>query len=115
MPLPFDIWPLDELEDANMASPRPFHVFLDKQTMSAELFELPAGGVDTQQPHDWDELYYIISGASQFTANGETRATKTGDTIFVAAQIDHRFHDITEDLKVLVVFSKKDPNEEEET
>ena len=110
MPLPYDIWPLDELENANMASPRPFHVFLDKPTMSAELFELPAGGTDTQQPHDLDELYYIISGRSKFTVDEEVRDVKAGDTIFVAAQIPHRFHDIEEDLKLLVVFSKKEPS-----
>ncbi len=110
MPLPYDIWPLEDLEHANMASPRPFHVFLDKPTMSAELFELPAGGTDTQKPHNLDELYYIISGRSKFTVDGEVRDINAGDTIFVAAHIEHRFHDIEEDLKILVIFSKKEPS-----
>jgi len=109
MSLQCDHWPLELLEAQNKGDNTAFYEFLDVDTMSAELFELPAGGTDTQKPHDWDELYYIISGRSQFTCDGESRAVQTGDTIFVAAHIDHRFFDITQDMKILVVFSKKQP------
>ena len=34
----------------------------------------------------------------------ETRDVGTGDTIFVAAGVPHRFHDITETLRLVVVF-----------
>lgn len=88
---------------------RQFHVFLDNETMSVEYLEYPAGHIDPQHPHAWDELYYIISGRSQFTADNVTRKVNTGDNIFVAAQVEHKFHDIEEDLSVIVFFSKATP------
>jgi len=112
MTLKFDLWPLELLESRNKEDQDAFYEFLDVETMSAELFELPAGGTDTQQPHDWDELYYIISGKAQFMCSGQSKACMAGDTIFVAAHIEHRFYDIEEDMKILVVFSKKEPQTE---
>ncbi|HRX74867.1 MAG TPA: cupin domain-containing protein [Hyphomonas sp.] len=103
------IWSLAELQARNAASAGPFEIIFDVPTMWAELFELPVGGVDIQTPHDYDELYFVIDGQSRFTADGKVSDVKRGDTIFVRAHIDHRFHDITEDLKVLVVFSRKEP------
>lgn len=103
------VWPLDEVKAKVGADGRPFHIFLDNDTMSAELYQLPAGSVDMQSPHSKDEMYYVISGAAQFTADGVESSVKVGDSIFVKAGIAHRFHDITEDLSVLVFFSKMEP------
>lgn len=100
------VWPLDNLKAKVPDGNKRFHIFLDNPTMRVEYLNYPAGHVDRQQPHDWDELYYIISGRSQFTADGETSSIKAGDIIFVAAHILHKFHDITEDLSVIVFFSK---------
>jgi len=111
MSLKFDVWPLELLEAKNKDDDSAFFEFLDVDTMSAELFELEAGGTDTQQPHDWDELYYIISGKAQVICGGDSKAVMTGDTIFVAAHIEHYFYDIETDMKILVVFSKKKPAE----
>lgn len=104
------VWPLAALKPKIGEDGKPFHIFLDNASMRAEYLEYPAGHIDTQQPHDWDELYYIISGTSQFTADGETSSVKAGDNIFVAARIPHKFHDITEDLSVIVFFSKMEPS-----
>ena len=35
---------------------------------------------------------------------GEVRDVRPGSIVFVAATVDHRFHDIVEDLTLLVVF-----------
>jgi mannose-6-phosphate isomerase-like protein (cupin superfamily) len=64
----------------------------------------PAGGEDTQQPHTEDEVYVILAGRSRFTVGDETRDVGPGDTLFVAATVPHRFHDILETLRVIVVF-----------
>ncbi len=110
MSLKCGIWPLNDVVQANAAQDERFYEFLDTATLSAEIYELKAGQTDLQQPHDLDELYYIVSGTAQFFCDGKSRAVQPGDTIFVAAHIEHRFHDIIEDLKLLVVFSKKEPN-----
>lgn len=103
------VWPLATLKP-EVGQGQDFHVFLDNATMSVEYLEYPAGHVDPQSPHDWDELYYIISGTSDFTADGVTSSVKAGDSIFVAAHIEHKFHDITEALSVIVFFSKAEPS-----
>jgi mannose-6-phosphate isomerase-like protein (cupin superfamily) len=46
-----------------------------------------------------------MSGHSRFTAGEKTRDVKPGDTIFVGAGVTHRFHDITDDLELIVVFA----------
>ena len=79
--------------------------FLREHSMSIGLYVLPAGGVDGQQPHTEDEVYYVVSGRGRFTAAGEDIAVQTGSILFVPAHEEHRFHSIEEDLRILVVFA----------
>ncbi|MCH8309940.1 MAG: cupin domain-containing protein [Chloroflexi bacterium] len=79
--------------------------FLTVPTMSLGVYSLPAGGVDTQQPHTEDEIYYIVSGRSTISVDGEDRPVEPGSVVFVGAHVDHRFHTITEDMTILVVFA----------
>ena len=79
--------------------------FLTVPTMSLGVYSLPAGGVDTQQPHIEDEIYYIVSGRSTISVDGEDRPVEPGSVVFVGAHVDHRFHTITEDMTILVVFA----------
>ena len=65
---------------------------------------LAAGAVDRQRPHTEDEAYVVLEGRSRFTAGADTSAVGPGDTLFVAAGVPHRFHDITETLRLIVVF-----------
>jgi quercetin dioxygenase-like cupin family protein len=46
-----------------------------------------------------------MSGTALFTAADQTRPVQRGDTLFVAAHVPHRFHDITDELRVIVVFA----------
>lgn len=61
-------------------------------------------GHDPQTPHTRDELYFVACGAGWFV-NGERRHRfETGDVLFVAAGVPHRFEDFSDDLCVWVVF-----------
>jgi mannose-6-phosphate isomerase-like protein (cupin superfamily) len=73
--------------------------------MSVGIYVLPAGGVDGQKPHSEDEVYYVLSGRATVMVGGEERPVQTGSAVFVAAEIEHRFHSIEEDLVLLVVFA----------
>ncbi len=106
MTVTWQSWPLAELERLNRGTEKPFHVFLDVPSMSAELFELPAGAKDTQQPHEWDEFYHIAVGKAKFIVDGATIDVRQGQSLFVKAGIEHRFFEITEDLQIFVCFSK---------
>ena len=79
--------------------------FLRVPTLSMGLYVLPAGGVDPQQPHTEDEVYYIIRGRGHIRVGDEDRPVRPGSTVFVAATVEHRFHSITEDLLILVFFA----------
>ena len=96
---------LAELRVAREAGGRLYHEFLRRPSMSAGYYRLPAGGVDPQSPHAEDEIYVILAGRARITVGEEERAVAAGDVVFVAATVPHRFHGISEDLEVVVVFA----------
>jgi mannose-6-phosphate isomerase-like protein (cupin superfamily) len=55
-------------------------------------------------PHAQDEVYVVMRGRGVFFHDGKRDAFEAGDFLFVAAGIEHRFEDFTEDLAVWVVF-----------
>jgi mannose-6-phosphate isomerase-like protein (cupin superfamily) len=73
---------------------------------------LRAGAVDPQEPHAEDEVYVVTSGRARFTGGGETIDVAAGSTFFVAAHEEHRFHDVSEDLAVLVFFGPAEGSRE---
>ncbi|HEX2647074.1 MAG TPA: cupin domain-containing protein [Candidatus Dormibacteraeota bacterium] len=79
--------------------------FLASEKLSVGLAIWPAGSTDRQQPHREDEVYYVISGRGKIRVAGEDRAVKPGSLVFVATGVEHRFHDIEEDLRVLVFWA----------
>lgn len=59
---------------------------------------------DLQTPHQQDELYVIISGSGDFLNDGHRATFNPGDVLFVAAGIEHRFENFTEDFITWVIF-----------
>ena len=84
---------------------KPYREFLRVPAMSAGLYVLRAGSNDSQQPHHEDEMYYVIGGRARFRAGDEDREVSAGSVIFVAAEVEHRFYDIAEELAVMVFFA----------
>src|SRR3954452_2638955 len=99
-----DVFPLDRLLADRAAARRPYLEFIRRPDLSVGLYVLPAGGRDMQTPHGEDEAYYVVTGTGSFTAGEESRRIGPGDTIFVAAGVPHRFHDIEEELRLIVAF-----------
>jgi mannose-6-phosphate isomerase-like protein (cupin superfamily) len=97
-----DAWELDELEAARTG--RLYHEFISVPDLSGGLYVLEAGATDPQSPHTEDELYVVMSGRAMVTVGEEDRPIRAGSVIFVAAGVDHRFHDIDERLVLLVMF-----------
>ena len=69
--------------------------------MSAGVYTLPAGSSDPQKPHREDELYYVVRGRARMRVGSQDQAVSDGTVIFVAAEVEHRFYDIAEELVVL--------------
>jgi len=61
-------------------------------------------GPDLQTPHDQDELYVIASGRGTFFVGGERVPFGPADVLFVAAKVEHRFEDFSDDFATWVVF-----------
>lgn len=85
--------------------PNHFTEHLRAAAMSVGTYSIPRGGLDDQVPHAEDELYVVLSGSAHFTSGDDTVSVGPGTTLFVPANEDHRFHDVTDDLAVLVVFT----------
>jgi len=99
-----DAFELAEVAAEREASGRPYLEFVTVPDLSVGLYVLAAGQPDLQQPHTEDEVYYVISGGGQVTVGEDVRDVRAGSIVFVATGVPHRFHDIVEDLTLLVAF-----------
>jgi quercetin dioxygenase-like cupin family protein len=82
-----------------------YRELLRVSSMSAGLYVLSAGGPDPQHPHHEDEMYYVLRGRARFKTTDEDLEISAGSLLFVAAELEHRFYDIAEELAVLVFFA----------
>ncbi len=79
--------------------------FLASDKLSVGLAIWQKGKPDRQRPHLEDEVYYVISGRATIRVGSQDRPVKPGSLVFVAAGVEHHFHDIEEDLRVLVFWA----------
>lgn len=86
-------------------SAEPWHEFLRVPALSLGVYRLHAGAKDLQTPHTEDEIYYVLSGHGRIRVGADDFAVDPGEIVFVGAKVEHRFHDITEDLELLVFFA----------
>jgi mannose-6-phosphate isomerase-like protein (cupin superfamily) len=99
-----------ELEDVLRALAPDRHDFAEffrapSGTLSLTIARWPAGSIDEQQPHTEDEVYLVWSGRALLTIGDERVAVEPGSVAFVAAGVNHRFSEISEDLETLVFWS----------
>jgi mannose-6-phosphate isomerase-like protein (cupin superfamily) len=93
------------INEARSAAGKLYREFLRVPSMSAGLYVLAAGAADPQRPHHEDEMYYVVRGHARFRAGDDDRDVSAGTVLFVAAEVEHRFYDISEELAVLVFFA----------
>jgi mannose-6-phosphate isomerase-like protein (cupin superfamily) len=96
-----DIYHFSQLQNTG----KRYFEFARTPDLSAGVYRLQVGATDKQTPHKEDEIYYVVAGRADFTSGRRTVKVKTGDVLFVGAREDHHFHDIEEDLELLVVFA----------
>jgi quercetin dioxygenase-like cupin family protein len=94
-----------EIDQRRAQSGKLYREFLRVPAMSAGLYVLAAGSTDPQRPHHEDEMYYVVRGRGRFKAGGEDREVSAGSVIYVAAEVEHNFYDIAEEILVLVFFA----------
>lgn len=85
-----------------------FHTFINRQSLAAGILFLKPGQQDTQEPHESDEIYYIISGNGFLKINKKDYPVSKGKAFFVAKNVEHYFFGNTKDLTVLYFFGGPD-------
>lgn len=99
-----DAHELHEVLATIAASGRPFAELVRSHDLSVGVYVLGAGATDHQSPHTEDEVYFVVRGRGRITVGDEDRGVEPGTIVFVAADVQHRFHDIAEELVVFVAF-----------
>ena len=61
-------------------------------------------GSDAQTPHTRDELYVVAQGSGVFLDGTSRRPFGSGDLLFAAAGVTHRFEEFSDDFGVWVMF-----------
>jgi mannose-6-phosphate isomerase-like protein (cupin superfamily) len=93
------VWTAPQAGDAN-----DWAEHFEVPALSVGTYCLPAGGIDDQTPHGEDEVYVVTGGRAKISTPTATVDVAPGSVIFVPADEEHRFIDVTEDLTLLVVF-----------
>jgi len=96
-----------KLADALQSLPTPegqrFIELFKHGTLTVELYA--PRGIDPQTPHARDEVYVIASGRGTFRhEHFEDAQVGPGDVLFVAAGVEHRFIDFSDDFATWVLF-----------
>ena len=60
--------------------------------------------VDSQTPHDEDELYVVLKGQGTFCLEEDQYKVEEGDLLFVPAKAEHCFKDFSDDFVVWAFF-----------
>jgi len=84
---------------------RRYTPFLNDQAITAGIYYLAPGSVDTQSPHGEDEVYVVLSGSGTMQSGAQSLAAVSGKVLYVRAGVPHMFTNITEELELLVIFS----------
>ena len=85
-----------------------FHTFINKQSLAAGILVLQPGEEDTQEPHQSDEVYFIIKGNGFLKIKNKDYPVEQNKMYFVGKEIEHYFHGNTEELVVLYFFGGPD-------
>ena len=70
------------------------------------ILRLNPGQKDTQGPHSYDELYFVVEGEGFISIQGKDHKIRKGSCIFIPSKIKHYFHGNKDRLIVLYIFSK---------
>lgn len=90
---------------AKLRPPARYQEVLRVPALSAGMYVLGVGETDPQRPHHEDEIYYVTSGRGMIRVGTEDQPVEAGSIVYVPPRVDHRFHSITEELRILVVFA----------
>ncbi len=81
-----------------------FYTFISRPGLAAGVLVLEPGQQDTQEPHDSDEVYLVLSGDGFLRIGNRDHKVSKDAIFFVPRNTPHHFHGNTSDLSVLYFF-----------
>jgi len=72
-------------------------------------------GSDQQAPHSRDEVYVVAQGTGEFVCGATRETFQPNDVWWVAAGVEHRFENFTDDFAVWVFFYGPEGGEIDQT
>ena len=60
--------------------------------------------VDSQSPHEQDEIYVVANGTGWFVNGSRRHRFSAGDVLFVPAGVQHRFEEFGDNVAIWVIF-----------
>ena len=85
-----------------------FQTFINQQSLAAGVLVLRPGEEDTQEPHETDEVYFIIKGDGFLKIKNKDYPVEPNKMYFVAKNIEHFFYGNKKELVVLYFFGGPD-------
>ena len=100
----FEIFDLEKVI-STVPNSQYFHNFLNLKTMEVGIINLKKGQKDTQQPHSFDEIYYIIRGNGTIDIEGVKNKVNPGKIIYIPKNVRHSFHASSDKIIALYIIS----------
>ena len=85
-----------------------FYTFINKNTLAVGVLVLQPNEKDTQEPHDSDEIYYVIEGDGFLKIKNKNYVVSKDKIFFVEKNVEHYFHGNKKELKILYFFGGSD-------
>ena len=104
------VFNVQELTEDQRKGAAPYLEFLRVPSLSCGIYSLPAGAKDLQNPHDEDEVYYVLKGQARIRVKGVEEIVGPGSLLYVMATSEHSFVEIEDDITMLVFFASGGPS-----
>lgn len=85
-----------------------FHTFINRETLAAGVLVLQPGEEDTQEPHQNDEVYFILQGDGFLRIKEKDFPVSKNKIYFVRKNIEHYFHGNSKELVAMYFFGGPD-------
>lgn len=85
-----------------------FYTFINKDTLAAGVLVLEPGEVDTQEPHECDEVYFVLDGDGFLKIKDKDYQVSKNKLYFVAKKTEHYFYGNSKELVALYFFGRHD-------
>ena len=85
-----------------------FHTFINQQSLAVGVLVLQPGEEDTQEPHESDEVYFVIKGDGFLKIKNKDYPVEQNKMYFVAKNVEHFFYGNKKELVVLYFFGGPD-------